>query len=60
MSDSLSPSELVLEFEKLTLDKLNKFCPEEEVKISSQDKPWINFELKTIHRKKSREYVKRG
>ena len=30
------------------------------VKLSSQDKPWINWELKRLHRLKSREYIKRG
>ena len=30
------------------------------MKLSSQDKPWINRELKTIDRQKSREYAKRG
>ena len=30
------------------------------MKIGSQDKAWINSELKKIHRLKSREYTKRG
>ena len=48
------------QFEQLTLEKLNLFCPEKEIKISSQDKVWITSELKKIHRQKSREYIKRG
>ena len=39
---------------------MDKFCPEKDMKISSQDKPWITAELKRISRQKSREYQKRG
>ena len=41
-------------------EKLDLFCPEKTMKVSSQDKPWINGELKAIARKKNREYNKRG
>ena len=37
-----------------------KCCPEETVKIGSQDKPWVNSELKKLHRVRSRKYNKRG
>ena len=60
ISESLSPTEQVLKFEHLTQEKLNQYCPEKEIKISSQDKCWMNSELKRIHRQKSREYTKRG
>ena len=60
ISESLSPTDQVYQFEKLTLEKLNLFCPEKEIKISSQDKVWITSELKKIHRQKSREYIKGG
>ena len=60
ISDSLSPTEQVVQFEHLTLKKLNEFCPEKSIKLSSQEKFWMDSELKAIHRKKSREYIKRG
>ena len=41
-------------------NKLNLFCPEKQVIISSQDKPFITAELKVINTQKSREYIKRG
>ena len=44
----------------LCQDKLNQFCPQKEFKLSSQDKPFISAELKILHRKKSRGYIKRG
>ena len=46
ISESVSPSEQVAQFEKLTQEKLNQFCPEKTIKLSSQDKVWITAELK--------------
>ena len=60
IDESLPPTEQVAEFERLTQEKLNQFCPEKTMKISSQDKVWITEELKKIHRLKSREYIKHG
>ena len=47
-------------FERILREKLDLFCPEKTVKISSQDKPWITGDLKKLHRQKCREYIKRG
>ena len=47
-------------FEQLVNNKLNQFCPEKEIKLSSQDKAFITAELKKLKRQKSREYIKRG
>ena len=60
IKDSMSPTEMAVAFEQLVCDKLDQFCPEEELKFSSQDKPFITGELKRIDRLKSREYNKRG
>ena len=54
------PTEQAAAFEKLVNDKLNICCPEKVMKLSSQDKPFMNAELKTIHRRRNREYIKRG
>ena len=37
VDDQLSPSEQVTAVEPLYLDKLNQFCPEKQVRLSSQD-----------------------
>ena len=42
------------------LIKLDKYLPQKKLKISSHEKPWINFELKYLDRRKKREYVKHG
>ena len=47
-------------FEELINEKLNLFCPIKELKLSSQDKPFITSELKRIDRLRNREYLKRG
>ena len=39
-------------FENLLLDKLNIFCPEKTLRLSDQDKPWINSEIKQIDKQK--------
>ena len=56
----ISASEQAVEFEKLLSKNLNNFCPEKEMKLSSQDKLFITAELKRIDRQKNREYLKRG
>ena len=60
VSDQMSPSEQVVMFESLVNQKLNYFCPQKEMKLSSQDKVFITSELKKIKRQKMREYEKRG
>ena len=39
---------------------MNIHCPTKILKFGSHDKPWINSELKKLHRLKSREYVRNG
>ena len=60
ISVRLSPTEQVSMFEHLVQLKLDQFCPEKVIKLSSQDKAWMTGELKQIHRRKSREYIKTG
>ena len=60
LKDDMSPTQISVVFEQLVGNKLNQFCPEKEVKVSSQDKPFITGELKKMKRLKSREYNKRG
>ena len=60
LSSDLSATELASQFENTLKDNLNKYCPEKTIKLGSQDKAWINAELKKLHRLKNREYVKRG
>ena len=60
ISPELSPSDQVFIFEKLVNEKLNTFCPLKEYKLSSQDLPFMTADLKSLKRKKMREYVKKG
>ena len=60
MQDKLSTSDHAAALGNLLLDKLNEFCPTETLKISPRDKACVNSELKTLDRRKQREYQKRG
>ena len=60
LTDQMSVNTQSVAFEQLVSEKLNMFCPEKEMKLGSQDKPFINAELKKIARQKGREYNKRG
>ena len=56
---NISPTEQVLEFEKLLNTNLNKFCPEKEMKLGCQDKLFITAELKRLDRQNRKEYFKK-
>ena len=58
--EDLPVTEQAKEFEKVLNENLNKFCPEKQLKLSSQDKLFITSELKRIDRLKNREYLKKG
>ena len=60
LSNCRDATELAASFEQILKSNLDKFCPEKTTKISSQDKPFFNSELKKLHRLKSREYSKKG
>ena len=60
IKEDMCPTDQAAAFEEILQNKLNVFCPEKTMKVSSQDKPWINAELKTLARQKNREYNKRG
>ena len=60
LNDDLSPTEQAKVFEESLTNKLNLFCPEKELKLSSHDKPFITAELKQLDRQRNREYLKRG
>ena len=46
--------------QKLLISKLDEYCPLQTFKLSSQDKPYMTFQLKKLHRIKQRVYLKRG
>ena len=60
LSHCQTATELASKFEGILKTNLDKHCPTKTTKISSQDKPFFNSELKKLHRLKSREYTKRG
>ena len=44
--------------EQLLMESLNTFCPLKSFKVGPQAKAWINSELKTLSRRKQREWLK--
>ena len=50
----------VTALEKLINEKVNTFFPEKKIRFTNIDKPFITAELKTLDRKKKREWKKRG
>ena len=54
------PTDQVEEMQKLLFRKLDEVCPEKTMKVSGHDKPFMTAELKSLNRKKGREYCKRG
>ena len=57
---SLSVSEHAQKLQELLMDKLDELCPTQTMRVSHQDKPFINKELKMLNRRKQRAYVKEG
>ena len=45
-------------FQKMLMDKLEEIFPEKTRKISSDDQPWITFQLKKLDRQRKRVYHK--
>ena len=60
ISNNLSATEQASVLDDILMTNLNRICPEKSVKLGTQDKPWMNLELKQLHRLKSREYTKKG
>ena len=56
----LSSTDHAKDLEDTLLIKLDEFCPQESFKLGSQDKPFMNAELKVLRRRKGREYAKKG
>ena len=46
------------QLQNLLVGKLDEMCPTKTMRITAQDKPFINHELKTLDRRKQREYRK--
>ena len=60
MNEEMPPTEQVNAMESRFIENLDKYLPQKKLKISSHEKPWINFELKYLDRRKKREYAKHG
>ena len=60
ISDKITATEQAQQLQDFLLSKLNEYCPLETFKRGSQDKAWINKELKKLKRRKMREWQKRG
>ena len=60
INDQLHPSAHAQQFQDLLVGKLDELYPTKTMRISPQDKPFINWELKKLDRQKQREYTKKG
>ena len=58
--NKISTSAHAKELESILIENLNKFCPTKTMRLGPQDKPWINFALKALSRRKQREWTKHG
>ena len=56
----LPPSEHAQKLQTILMNKLEELCPAQTMRVSYQDKPFINQELKTLNRQKQRAYIKWG
>ena len=48
VKDNVSPGEQAQMLQKLLISKLDEYCPLQTFKLSSQDKPFMNFQLQKI------------
>ena len=48
------------QLQQVLLSELDKLCPLKTMRVNKDDKPFINQELKSLKRRKMREYIKRG
>ena len=55
-----SPTVQVTAFEELVSQKVEELFPERKIRITKKDKEFITSELKTLDRKKKREWQKNG
>ena len=54
------PSEQVKKFEGLLTQKLDEYLPKKTTKLGIEDKPFMTSELKSLKRRRMREYRKKG
>ena len=47
-------------FQNMLLNKLQETCPLKTMRIGPQDKAFIDFELKSLARRKQREWIRKG
>ena len=56
--DISCPSKKAEKFEKLILEKVDQLFPQKSIKLSIDDKPWVDLHLLNLDRKCKREYNK--
>ena len=50
------PSMKAQKFEEILMDRVNFFFPEKSIKLSENDKPWVDSQLLKLDRQCKREY----
>ena len=58
VTEAKSAHEKANALQQLMMEKLNLYLPQKTAKFTSDDQPWVTPEIKSIDRKKKREYVK--
>ena len=59
-AENISSDEHANWLQSILIRKLDEVCPVQSMKVSFQDKPFMNKELKTLNRRKQRAYIKGG
>ena len=60
MDPTLSPSELTGLFESYTGEMLDAYFPSKQIRLKSDDKPFITEKIKSVKRQLMREYERNG
>ena len=60
IDDYVSPESQVDAYNDKILETLEKYCPTKTMKLGISDKPFMTAELKTLKRRRQREYCKNG
>ena len=60
IENDISANDHAKALESLLMGNLDKFCPLKSFRVGPQDKAWITPELKSLSRRKQREWLKNG
>ena len=56
----MNAESMIVAYEKITATLHTETFPEKKIILYNEDKPWFNEELRTLKRKRLREYTRHG